>query len=52
MLHGGTVLTTFLFSFIILKSKPTRQKLIGSGFVLLGLTIAGLINLLLNAETS
>ena len=47
MLTGGTVLTTYLFTVLILKKQPKKQKVLGCGVVLLGLITVGLVNIFL-----
>ena len=47
MLRGGTVLTTYLFTVLILKKQPKKQKVLGCGIVLLGLITVGLVNIFL-----
>ena len=45
MLRGGTIVTTFIFSLIILKIKARREQLIGSGMAILGVVIVGVSGL-------
>lgn len=51
ILRGGTVLTTALFSYTYLKIKPTRQKIAGCIFVLIGLIIVGIVNILMSNDS-
>ena len=50
MLRGGTVLTTYIFTVLILKKKPKRQKVAGCGIVLLGLITVGLVNIFMGED--
>lgn len=46
MMKGGTLLTTFIFSILLLRSKIKNFQTYGCGLVLLGLIIVGLNNIL------
>lgn len=50
MLRGGTVLTTYFFTLVILRIRPTRSKIIGCLGVLLGMVVVGIVNLLLGEK--
>jgi len=52
ILRGGTVLTTFLFTVLLLKTKTQKFQLIGGGVVLLGLSVVGVGNYLLGVKSS
>lgn len=46
MLRGGTVLTTYVFTIVILKVRPKKFKIVGCIIVLFGLMIIGAVNFL------
>lgn len=46
MLRGGTVLTTYIFTIIILKVRPKKFKIVGCIIVLFGLMTIGVVNFL------
>jgi drug/metabolite transporter (DMT)-like permease len=52
ILRGGTVLTTFLFSYTCLNIRPTRSRIAGCLLVLLGLVIVGLVNFFMSSGSS
>jgi len=52
ILRGGTVLTTFLFTVLLLKTKTQKFQLIGGGVVLFGLSVVGVGNYLLGVKSS
>ncbi|CAM6002282.1 unnamed protein product, partial [Sphagnum balticum] len=52
MLRGGTILTTFLFSTTIMKSKLSRHRVLGAVLVVVGLGIVGAVNYFLNGQTT
>lgn len=51
ILRGGTVLTTFLFTVLLLKTKTQKFQLIGGGVVLFGLSVVGVGNYLLGVKS-
>lgn len=51
ILRGGTVLTTFLFSYTCLKLRPIRPRIVGCLIVLLGLVIVGIINFTMGVDS-
>ncbi len=46
MMRGGTIITTFIFSVTMLRSKIKNNKFIGSILVLFGILIVGASNIL------
>lgn len=44
MLRGGTIITTFLFSLLLLRQKVVRGQLVGTGIALLGILVVGVSN--------
>lgn len=46
MMRGGSIITTFLFSIIYLKTRSKRHQILGTLFALLGIMIVGLSNVL------
>jgi drug/metabolite transporter (DMT)-like permease len=52
MLRGGGIVTTLMFSVIFLKSRVMRNQIFGAGFVLLGVMIVGLSNILFKDSSS
>jgi drug/metabolite transporter (DMT)-like permease len=41
MMRGGTIVTTFLFSVILLKLKPKRYQMLGSLLAFVGIGVVG-----------
>ena len=41
MMRGGTIVTTFIFSIIMLKMKPKRYQMVGSLMAFVGIGIVG-----------
>ena len=41
MMRGGTIVTTFIFSIILLKLKPKRYQIVGSFLAFLGIGVVG-----------
>jgi drug/metabolite transporter (DMT)-like permease len=52
MLRGGTIVTTFIFSITILKTKPQAKMVIGSILALVGVAIVGISNFKFSSSTS
>lgn len=52
IMRGGTVLTTYLFSYLCLKTRPTPPKILGCCISLLGLAIVGIVNFLRTSDSS
>jgi drug/metabolite transporter (DMT)-like permease len=50
MLRGGTVLTTYLFTIVILKVRPKKHKIVGCIIVLFGLTTVGAVNFIMGDQ--
>ena len=41
MMRGGTIITTFIFSIIMLKMKPKRYQMVGSLMAFVGIGLVG-----------
>lgn len=52
MLKGGGIITTFIFSYCLLKPEVKRSQLSGCGLALIGITLVGLAALLFNPQSS
>ena len=52
MMRGGTIVTTFLFSILFLKSKVKKSQIVGSLFALIGVTIVGASNMIFTSSGS
>lgn len=46
MMRGGTIATTFFFSFIFLKKKIKKHQVFGSMLALAGIIVVGISNLM------
>ena len=51
ILRGGIIIFTYLFSFIYLKARPSKVKLVGCIVVLSGLLIVGVVNFIFSTST-
>lgn len=51
MLRGGTIITTFIFSFLFLKQKVVRTQIIGTVLALLGILIVGGVNTIYSSNS-
>ena len=47
MMRGGTILSTYLFTLLLLKKQSKKQKIVGCLIVLLGVIIVGVVNIVL-----
>jgi len=52
MMRGGTIVTTFLFSILFLKSKVKKCQIVGSLLALVGVTIVGVSNMIFTSSGS
>ena len=52
MIRGGTIITTFIFSIIILKSKVKKNQSLGAVLAFLGVLIVGASNLFFSDKES
>ena len=50
MMRGGTIITTFMFSILILKIKAQRHQYLGSAFAFVGIIIVGASSVIFNSE--
>jgi len=52
MLRGGIIIFTYIFSFKLLKARPSKIKLFGCIIVLSGLLIVGVVNFIYSTSNS
>ena len=52
MMRGGTIVTTFIFSIVFLKSKVQPHQIAGSVLALVGVTIVGASNMIFSSSGS
>lgn len=52
MMRGGTIVTTFLFSIVFLKSKVQKHQILGSALALFGVLIVGTSNMIFSDSSS
>ena len=52
MMRGGTIVTTFLFSVIFLKSKVEKNQVLGATLALVGVMIVGASNMIFSGGSS
>jgi len=41
MMRGGTIVTTFIFSILILKAKAQKSQIFGSALAFIGIVVVG-----------
>lgn len=52
MMRGGTIVTTFIFSIVFLKSKVQKHQILGSALALIGVLIVGTSNMIFSDSSS
>lgn len=52
MMRGGTIVTTFIFSIVFLKSKVQKHQILGSALALIGVLIVGTSNMVFSDSSS
>lgn len=52
MMRGGTIITTFLFSKLILKLKVNNYQILGSGLAIIGVVVVGISNIAFQSSSS
>jgi drug/metabolite transporter (DMT)-like permease len=52
MLRGGTIITTCIFSVLVLKIKIQKSQYLGSGLALIGVVIVGVSNYMFSGSSS
>lgn len=52
MMRGGTIVTTFIFSIVFLKSKVQKHQILGSALALIGVLIVGTSNMVFADSSS
>ena len=52
MMRGGTIVTTFIFSIVFLKSKVEKNQILGAALALIGVLIVGTSNMIYASSSS